>query len=79
MKNLMYRAYAELFQLPDTVRDLLRNKSGATMIDLTAVICPYVLCPAVHEGMITYRDAHHLTATFAESLADELAPLLPEP
>jgi peptidoglycan/LPS O-acetylase OafA/YrhL len=54
-------------------------ESGSTMIDLTAVICPYVLCPAVHEGMITYRDAHHLTATFAESLADELAPLLPEP
>ena len=37
----------------------------------------------VHDGMILYRDRHHLTATFARSLADELdaalAPILRPP
>jgi hypothetical protein len=32
----------------------------------------------VLDGMITYRDAHHLTATFAASLADELEAALPD-
>jgi pilus assembly protein Flp/PilA len=38
MKNLMYRAYAELFQLRQTARDLLTNKSGATMIEYSILI-----------------------------------------
>lgn len=38
MKNLMYRAYAELFQLRQTARDLLANKSGATMIEYSILI-----------------------------------------
>jgi Flp pilus assembly pilin Flp len=38
MKNLMCRAYAELFQLRQTARDLLTNKSGATMIEYSILI-----------------------------------------
>jgi pilus assembly protein Flp/PilA len=38
MKNLMYRAYAEFFQLRQTARDLLTNKSGATMIEYSILI-----------------------------------------
>jgi pilus assembly protein Flp/PilA len=38
MKNLMYRAYAELFQLRQAARDLLTNKSGATMIEYSILI-----------------------------------------
>jgi pilus assembly protein Flp/PilA len=38
MKNLLYRAYAELFQLRQTARDLLTNKGGATMIEYSILI-----------------------------------------
>ena len=38
MKNLMYRATAELFQLRQAARDLLTNKSGATMIEYSTLI-----------------------------------------
>jgi hypothetical protein len=47
-------------------------------VDLSDVICPTKgKCPAVVDGMIVYRDDHHLTATFAASLAPILAERLP--
>ena len=52
--------------------------TGATLIDLTPLICAGSRCPAVLRGMIVYRDSHHLTATFAASLSDEIARLRAE-
>src|SRR4029079_4526080 len=52
------------------------NAAGVAMIDLSADICPMAPCPAVVDNRIVYRDAHHLTATFAESLGPELDRLL---
>ena len=46
--------------------------TGAGLIDLTAQICPGGTndpCPTVQNGMIMWRDEHHLTATYAASLA----------
>ena len=45
--------------------------TGAGLIDLTSYICPGTKgpCPAVINGMIVWRDEHHLTATFAKTLA----------
>ncbi len=51
--------------------------TGATVVDLTPQICPYSPCPVVLSRMIVYRDSHHLTATFAASLAPALAARLP--
>ena len=51
--------------------------SGATLIDLSAVTCPTDPCPPVVGSMLVYRDHHHLTATFARSLVDELGAALP--
>ena len=51
--------------------------SGATLVDLSAVTCPTDPCPPVVGSMLVYRDHHHLTATFARSLVDELAAALP--
>jgi peptidoglycan/LPS O-acetylase OafA/YrhL len=51
--------------------------SGATLINLSDDICPGDPCPAVLRDMIVYRDVHHLTETFALSLADRLERLLP--
>ncbi|HET7027015.1 MAG TPA: acyltransferase family protein [Candidatus Limnocylindrales bacterium] len=46
--------------------------SGAAVVDLTASLCVRGLCPAVANGMIVYRDSHHLTATFSRSLGPVL-------
>jgi hypothetical protein len=51
--------------------------SGASLVDLSATICPYDPCPAVLGGRIVYRDGFHLTATFAAALAGPLAAALP--
>ena len=41
-------------------------------LDLTDRICAGGVCPAVMNGTIVYRDASHLTGTFAASLAPEI-------
>ena len=47
--------------------------SGASLFTLTDAICPGTgLCPAVLNGMIVFRDQHHLTATFATYLGPYL-------
>jgi hypothetical protein len=51
--------------------------SGATLVDLSDVVCPTDPCPPVIGSMLVYRDHHHLTATFARSLADQLGAALP--
>ena len=51
--------------------------AGATLVDLTPWVCPWETCPVVLNGMIVYRDTHHLTATFAASLAPALKAALP--
>ena len=51
--------------------------ANATLVDLTSAICPDDPCEPVVRGMIVYRDDHHLTATFAASLAGYLEAALP--
>jgi peptidoglycan/LPS O-acetylase OafA/YrhL len=53
--------------------------SNATLIDLSVAICPGDPCQAVVRDMIVQRDDHHLTATFAVSLAGRLEAALPIP
>jgi peptidoglycan/LPS O-acetylase OafA/YrhL len=45
--------------------------TGAGLIDLTDAVCPDSgnYCSVVIDNMIVWRDQHHLTATFAASLA----------
>jgi hypothetical protein len=51
-------------------RELAASKAtGAGLINLTSAVCPGTgNCPVVINGMIAWRDEHHLTATFATSL-----------
>lgn len=43
-------------------------------VDLTDLVCPTDPCSVITEdGMIKYRDQHHLTQTFARSLAPAVA------
>ncbi|MDG4808630.1 acyltransferase family protein [Micromonospora sp. WMMD1120] len=46
------------------------------LADLNADICPTERCPAVLDGVLVYRDAHHLTATYARALAPRLHEVL---
>ena len=46
--------------------------TGAGLIDLIPAVCLAMPCQVVRDGMIIYRDNHHLTATFSESLAPAL-------
>ncbi len=51
--------------------------SGAPIIDLSDMICPSDPCPPIIGTTLVYRDHHHLTATFAASLAGVLEAALP--
>ena len=55
-------------------REAIATKAtGAGLIDLTSSMCPNGgACPVVINGMIVFRDEHHLTATFSASLAPEV-------
>ena len=45
---------------------------GVQLVDLTDAICPAARCTPTVGNLIVWRDAHHLTATFARSLATRL-------
>ena len=50
---------------------------GVEVIDLTHLVCPADPCPVVTaEGLIIYRDRHHMTARFSATLADVMADLV---
>jgi len=50
--------------------------AGAGIIDLIPSVCPAMACQVVRDGMILYRDNHHLTATFSRSLGPALGDAL---
>lgn len=43
-----------------------------TLLDVTPAVCQNGWCPALIGNMAAYRDAHHFTPPFAESLAPEI-------
>jgi len=51
--------------------------TGAPIVDLSDAICPSDPCAPIIGSTLVYRDHHHLTATFAASLARVLEAALP--
>jgi hypothetical protein len=47
-------------------------RAGAAFIDPEGWVCPTSPCPVVLGNLLIYRDAGHLTATFASALSDRL-------
>ena len=41
-------------------------------VDLTRRLCPELVCPVVEGDTVMYRDNHHLTMSYSESLAEPL-------
>ncbi len=54
--------------------EALAAEPRARFVDVNAVVCPGRTCPAVIGDVLVYRDEHHLTATYAATLADRLEP-----
>ena len=52
--------------------------STSLLIDLTSEICPDDRCGVSRSGKVLYMDSHHLTASYASSLAPALAARLRE-
>lgn len=58
------------------LEELAAAATGAGLVDLTARVCRGWPCPVAVDGLIVFRDARHLTATFSRSLAPDLAAAL---
>ncbi|MBB1059034.1 acyltransferase family protein [Marilutibacter spongiae] len=50
----------------------LARLAGYPMLDFTDLFCPGSACPAVIGNVFVYRDAHHITATYMQTLAPVL-------
>lgn len=50
-----------------------RPHPNVSIIDLNESICPEGVCSAQRDGLIVFRDAQHMTASFAESLSQTFA------
>jgi peptidoglycan/LPS O-acetylase OafA/YrhL len=51
--------------------------TGATLVDMSDIVCPSDPCPPIIGNTLVYRDHHHLTATFVVSIAQDLYAALP--
>jgi hypothetical protein len=63
---------------PGVVESTAASELGATLIDMTPLMCPGDPCPVVIDRIIVYRDSHHMTATFVLSLQASLEAGLPK-
>ena len=54
---------------PDPLVLAASDMASVYLLDMTDFICNADVCPAVRENMLVWRDSHHMTATFARSLA----------
>jgi len=47
-----------------------------TFVDMTDYLCTAERCEVVVGNVLVYRDQHHITATYARSMADELGKVI---
>ena len=56
----------------DAVVNALRDHTKVSILDLTDQFCPNRMCNTITDGVVMYRDEHHITSTFARKLAPVL-------
>ncbi len=71
------RPSAPLLARVDPLRVAAANV-GVEIIDFDRRICPGETCPAALGNTLVWRDAHHLTATFARDFAEDFRAILSE-
>lgn len=54
------------------LNDATRQFPNAATVDMNDAVCPGQRCSAEVDGMVTFRDSQHLTASFAQSLSADL-------
>jgi len=54
---------------PDSMALTVARTPGADLIDLSDLYCVDGGCPMIIGNVITYRDSHHLSATYAKTVA----------
>jgi hypothetical protein len=54
------------------------RRTSVYLVDLTNALCPLQTCPAVIDGIITYQDRSHITATASRILGARVERLLEE-
>lgn len=59
-------------RIPDSILLASDSLAEITLVDMNSEICSEDVCPAIKDDMVVWRDRHHLTATFARSLASHL-------
>ena len=64
------RAVALRDSLAERERAAMDGIPGAWYLDLSRVFCGPDTCPAQEGGLVRYQDSNHLTASYAESLAE---------
>jgi hypothetical protein len=52
------------------------GEAGVALVSATEWLCPGQSCPLVRGPFLVYRDAHHVTATFAARLSSRLGAAL---
>lgn len=62
----------QAFMPRDYLADAADALPGAASVDLTPYFCDETECPAVIGGVRVHRDTHHITKTFARTLAPYL-------
>lgn len=66
------RERSAAFSARDPLIQAVEMYPRAKLVDLNDEICGPTRCEPVVNGMLAWRDAHHMTATFAGSLAPKL-------
>ena len=54
---------------PDPIVKAARMQTAVQLVDMNDLVCTADFCPAVIGNVVTFRDAHHLTATYSRMLA----------
>jgi hypothetical protein len=65
------QAYDDVWK-PDEGRTVAGEVDGTSYLDLNPWVCPGQTCPAIVGGVTLYRDRHHLTRTYVETLTPRL-------
>ena len=52
------------------------SAADAQLLSINELLCPELTCPVVTDDIVVFRDAHHVTATYMEHLAEPIANLL---
>jgi len=55
------------------LRQASKRFNNVAILDLNDAVCPGGECKAERDGVVVFRDSQHLTATFVESLSEDLA------